>query len=308
MVEGEKITLPSGAVLWFYDEDHSYWRHNPETGKRGRRLTGVTTVVKPLDYSPEALMRWAAKTQLKGVAKLYVEAADAEFHQWLVDPDAIWRQLEERNLTYDQLREEKADEGTRVHEEAFERLALGKPGIDFTDLNEREQGLARAVGAFWLDHNPLASEVEQVVYSERLGVAGRLDFRGRIRKRCGNHICACQEIYQEIGLRHPGVIDLKTGGYISAAAHAQVGGGYPLLGRESGFGGSSWAAILQVAGDGTYEFFRAEGTAEQFEAAIAAYRAAGEIDRAAGKERKARRIARETETEIAEAVEAVSAS
>lgn len=308
MAEGEKITLPSGAVLWFYDEDHSYWRHNPETGKRGRRLTGVTTAVKTLDYTPDALMRWAAKTQLKGVAKLYVEAADAEFHQWLVDPDAIWRQLEERNLTYDQLREEKADEGTRVHEEAFERLALGKPGIDFTDLNEREQGLARAVGAFWLDHDPLASEVEQVVYSERLGVAGRLDFRGRIRKRCANRICACQEIYQEIGLRHPGVIDLKTGGYISTAAHAQVGGGYPLLGRESGFGGSSWAAILQVAGDGTYEFFRAEGTAEQFEAAVATYRAAGEIDRAAGKERKARRIARETETEIAEAVESVSAS
>lgn len=300
MADGKKITLPSGAVLWFYDEDHSYWRHNPETGKRGRRLTGVTTVVKPLDYSPDALMRWAAKTQLKGVAKLYVEAADAEFHQWLVDPDAIWCQLEERNLTYDQLREEKADEGTNVHVDAFERLALGKPGLDFSGFNEREKGLAQAVGAFWFDHDPSAAQVEQVVYSERLSVAGRLDFRGRIRKRCGNHICACQGI----DLRRTGVIDLKTGGFISAAAHAQVGGGYPLLAEESEFGESAWAAILQVFGGGTYDFFLAEGTPEAFEAAVTTYRAAGQIAGAAGKARKARLAAREVDREIAESVSA----
>jgi hypothetical protein len=282
----EHVALPSGASLWYYDEDHSYWRHNPKTGKRGTRLTGVTTAVKTLDHDPRNLLRWAAETQCVGIAELFVLKAKSDGPNglaWLSSPQSIWRELNNYGLTYDQVRDRKGEEGTNAHVLAFQALAMGRPVPDFEGLGEREKVLAREIAAFWLDHDPSASQVEQIVYSLRLGVAGRLDFRGKLNARCDNPVCACQEAE---GI---GVIDLKTGGFISTAAHAQVGGGYPLLAEESGFGKSNWAAILQVSDEGTYEFFRAEGTPEGFEKSVAAYREAGRINRAASKARKARK-------------------
>jgi hypothetical protein len=301
MSDGRRIDLPSGDSLWFYEEDHSYWRHNEETGKRGRRLSGVTTVCKPLDYNPENLIRWAAETQCKGIAELYLREP-AEYLHWLTDPSLMWRRLNDEGLTYDKVRDLAGDQGTNVHVLAFEALARDKPGVDFTGFDGREKALAAAVAKFWFDHEPKASQVEQVVYSERLGVAGRLDFKGRLLAQCDNPVCFCQDLR----LDHPGVIDLKTGGFISCAAHAQVGGGYPLLAEESGFGPSGWAAILQVFDDGHYEFFKAEGSPEAFEAAVETYRHAGKINGAAGKAREGRKTARVSQEEIDAAVEAVA--
>jgi len=227
---------------------------------------------------------------------LYEQETDAERLHWLSSPEAMWRELNEHGLTYDQVRDKAGTEGTNAHRLAFQALAMGAPVPDFKALSEREKLLAREISGFWLDHEPKAYQVEQVVYSARLGVAGRLDFRGVLNAKCDNPICACQDA-EDIG-----IIDLKTGGFISAAAHAQVGGGYPLLAEESGFGESNWAAILQVSDQGGYEFFKAEGTPEHFENAVATYRDAGRINYAAGKAREARKVRRATEEQIHEAV------
>lgn len=271
----ERIDLPSGSSLWYVDADHSYWRHNQKTGKRGPRLTGVTTVTKVLDHDPSKLLTWAAKTQCIGIAELVgpmlLGEVDVEEYAWLASKDSIWRQLERAGLTFDDVRDRAATVGTNVHERALQALALGRPVPDLDAMTPRERGLSRAVMAFWLDHSPVPYEVEQIVYSERLGVAGRLDFRGALATREG-----------------VGVIDLKTGNFISAAAHSQVGGGYPLLAFESGFGESEWALILKVTEDGGYELIPAEGSREGFELAVAAYREAGRINREAGQARKAR--------------------
>jgi hypothetical protein len=312
MTDGERIDLPSGDSLWYYDEDHSYWRHNPKTGERGRRLTGVTTVVKTLDHDPSNLLRWAAKTQCIGVAELYeltVAADGPDALHWLSTQDAIWRELTDHELTFEHVRDRAAKRGTNVHEIAFQALGMGRPVPDLDLLTEEEQGHAKAIMAFWLDHEPDPDCVEQIVYSERLGVAGRLDLLGSIN-----------------GFDGPCVIDAKTGKYLSAGAHAQVGGGYPLLAVESGLvdqlidtevGAAErliahlhdatsriTSLLLQTREDGTYELIPAEGTPEQFEAAVAAYRAAGVINGAAARSRKARQTEREMERQINEAVAA----
>jgi hypothetical protein len=297
---GEHIVLPSGQSVWYFHEDHSYWRHNPVTGQRGKQLSGVTAVCKPLDYKPDSLMRWAAEKQCEGVAMLYEQSDGEEFLHWLSNAKAIWRELKDHGLTYDQIRDKKGEEGTNAHVLAFQALAMGRPVPDFDALSKRETQLAKAISLFWLEHDPHASQVEQIVYSERLGVAGRLDFRGRLKARCDNPICACQEA------EGPGVIDLKTGGFISVAAHAQVGGGYPLLAEESGYGESNWAAILQVFDDGTYEFFKAESSPECFESAVATYRHAGKTNYRAAKARGARQVARQLQQQTEAMVEAVS--
>lgn len=295
----EFIELPSGDALWYIDDDHpapklrhSYWRHNPKTGKKGTRLTGVTTVTKVLDYDPSKLLTWAAKTQCIGIAQLVgpmiSEGLDLAEFMWLLDHESIWRELEAADLTFEDVRDLAATEGTNVHRLAFQALAMGREIPDLDALTERERGLAHAVMAFWLDHDPEAAQVEQVVYSPALGVAGRLDFRGTL-DRCDNEACHCQRL----DLSEPGVLDLKTGGYISAAAHAQVGGGYPLLADDSGFGKSEWAVILKVAEDGTYELIKAQGSPAGFCGAVETYREAGRINREAGKDYKARTEARQ---------------
>ena len=301
----ERVDLPNGQTVWFIDEhptdprqNHSYWAHNAEKDAKGRRLTGVTTAVKTLDYDPRNLLKWAARTQCEGVAQLYLASSGQEFHPWLISAEEMWSELKRHGLTYDQVRQQAGDEGTNVHRDAFEGLATGRPGLDFDAFSDREKMLAAAVSAFFFDHDPKAADggIEQVVYSERLGVAGRLDFAGVLNARCDKHLCACQTIEPA----SVGVIDLKTGGFISAAAHAQVGGGYPLLREESGFGGSEWAAILQVFDDGTYDFFEATGTPERFERAVETYRDARDITNEATAAWKARKTARDLDGQIEE--------
>lgn len=285
----EIVDLPSGSRLVYIDKhptnermNHSYWRWNEKTGRKGRRLTGVTTAVKALDTDPSALMRWAAKQQLIGASRLVDALGQEAAVKLLADPDACWAELEDRAWTYDDVRDKAASEGTNVHRQAFEELAAGRPMPDLTGLGEREVGLSEAVHAFWFDHSPRAEHVEQVLLSERLGVAGRTDFIGEIE-----------------GMDGRGVLDLKTGSYLGASAHAQVGGGYPLLAQESGYGPIEWAAMLQVREDGTYELVPAESSPEEFELAVLTYRAAGRINGAASKGRKARRKAREAAEAVA---------
>lgn len=269
MSEGEFITLPSGLSCWYYDDDHSYWRHNEKTGKRGRRLTGVTTAAKALDLDPEGLLKWAAKTQCAGVAIRFNEIGD---NGWLESGETVWAEMCEHELTYDAVRQLAADKGTNVHRDGFQALAMGRPMIDLDNLTEAEQGHCRAIMAFFLDHEPETELVEQIVYSETLGVAGRLDWLGKLNSRDGR-----------------GVIDLKTGKYISAAAHVQVGDAYPQLAHESGFGErADWSMILKTYETGRYELFETEAQPGDFAAAVAVYRAAGRINSAAQKARKAR--------------------
>lgn len=284
--ERELIELPSGVKLYYRDSDHSYWRHNEKTGKPGRRATGVTTACKALDTDPSNLMKWAAKQQLIGASKL-VDALGEDAAELLADPDRAWAELEARAWTYNDVRDKAASEGTNVHRQAFEALANGEPMPDLTGLGEREVGLSRAVQAAWFDHAPTAEYVEQVVYSDRLGVAGRVDFIGGISP-CDDKACGCHKL----NTLFTGVLDLKTGNYLGASAHAQVGGGYPLLAEESGFAEPGWAAMLKVSEDGSYEIVPAESSREDFELAVLTYRAAGRINGAAGKARKARREAR----------------
>jgi hypothetical protein len=268
--QGERITLPSGHSLFYFDADHSYWRVNDQ-GSRGRRLTGVTTVCKTLDHDPSRLLKWAAETQCIGVvelAKAYGDRTD-----WLCSQEVLLEELRRHALTFEDVKDRAGKRGTNVHRDVFEALATGRELPDLGSVTFDERMAAEGVIRFWREEQPEAFLVEQIVYSERLGVAGRLDFYGRIKSRPG-----------------VGIIDLKTGGFLSAAAHAQVGGGYPMLVTESGWDAPDWAAMLQVK-DGGYTLVEAEGTPESFEAAVACYREAGRINGAATKARKAREAA-----------------
>lgn len=267
---GVKVKLPVGSELMFFADDHSYWRVN-DKGSRGKRLTGVTTVCKTLDPDPQRLLAWAAKTQLIGVAELARRLEpDA---RWLYSQETIQAALEDARLTFEDVRNTAAARGTTIHVDVFEALANGRDPqalIDPDTLTLDARMAMEGALAFWRDYQPQPLLVEQIVYAERLGVAGRLDLYGTIRDRKG-----------------PGILDWKTGKHLFSAAHAQVGGGYPLLMEESGWPKPEWAAMVKIA-DGGYELVEAEGTVKHFEAAVAAYRASGEINNAASRARRER--------------------
>lgn len=288
--KGLRVTLPAGHGCYYVDEGHEYWRLK-EDGGRGTRLTGVTTAVKTLDLSPDALMRWAARTNGIGIAQLVSPVLDALEEapdptlavklEWLRDHTTIWQTLEDEQLTYDDVKTAKGVVGTNVHELAFQALGVGKAVPDLDKMTPEERVRAQAVMAFFLDHDPQVHQVEQIVCDPELGVAGRLDLRCTLGSTCGDTLCPCN------GLKGPGIVDAKTGNYISAAAHAQLQG-YRYLARVSGFGDSDWACLLKLREDGSYELVRAEGDQGDFLNAVATYRSAGRIDREAGKARAAR--------------------
>lgn len=280
----ERHQMPNGDSCWYIDEhptneklSHSYWRHNEETGKKGTRMAGVTTVVKPLDFKPDNLMKWAAKTQLRGAAILIERAllaGEADAKQLLAtfrdNPDEGWQIIEAEELTFNDVRDQAADSGTKIHEQALRALAEGRPMPDLTGLTDREKGLAEAVHAFWFDLSPKVHAHEYVVCDPELGIAGRPDL-----------LC---ELHLDGGPASTVVLDLKTGGYISTAHHGQVAG-YRRMSNAGEFPQADGGLILQVSEDGTYRLIPVQATPEEFEMSVLTYRASGRIGNAARRAR-----------------------
>lgn len=266
IVDGfERVDLP-GATLWHGDDNHptsphTYWAHNPKTDKKGKRLTGMTTVIKPLDFKPDGLMKWAAKTNLIGVAELFAMQGAGD---WIDSHESIWAELERFHLTYDDVKNRAADRGTSAHT-VFEQLARGETP-DCSTLSEEEAGHAAAILDWWSVANPEPILVEQIVCDPALFVAGRLDLYATVNGA-------------------DRVIDLKTG-YVGNSAHVQTAGYRHLL-AASGLEVDEGAAplIIQTTAEGEWKEIEGVASGDDFTLAVNAYRAAGRIEREGRKAR-----------------------
>jgi hypothetical protein len=278
--KGLLVTLPSGERVYYVDETHAYYLCKPDEG-RGKRLTSVSTVAKVFDVDASRLLSWAARTQCIGIAHAWEKGGSTD---WLGSAEDIWKHLESLSLTFEDVRQEASRVGTHVHEHAFEALGRGEQVPDREKLTDVEWGHSQGIMKFWLDHEPTTEQVEQIVFSPKLGCAGRLDFRGELSP-CGDEACACKQVVVE--LPGAGIVDCKTGKYVFASDHVQVAG-YRKLSVDSGYGKTDWALILHTREDGTYELIKGEATVKHFESAVRCYRNVGEVSRLARKAWKAR--------------------
>jgi hypothetical protein len=275
----ERHEMPDGTSVYYRDSDHSYWRDIKPKGKAWSgtgRLTGVSTVCAPLDFRPDNLMRWAARLNGEGIAILASEGLSCDDVEdmraslaWLGSADAIWQALQDSELTFEHVRDRAAARGTNVHKHALHALASGAAVPAFDQLTEEERGYARGVMAFWHECEPETLQAEQVVWSDRLGIAGRFDLRARLM---GSY--RGQSL-----LGATCMVDAKTSGFIAAKHHGQLAG-YDLLARECGIGESERRLILQVGDDGSYELLDSAASHDEFEDALRVYRSAGRIGRA----------------------------
>lgn len=260
----QKIDLPVGPSLWYCDERHAY-HVCKEDGTRGKRLTSVSSLVKPLDYDAGRLMNWAAHKNGEGIAILAADGLSQEepddIHaalQFLHSADSIWSALTDAELTYNHLRDKKGAVGTNVHL-ALEDLAAGKlPAVDAYPAEE--QGYVQGLLKWWMERAPYVLNSEQFVLSTRHGYCGRFDLRAEID---GQVVLA----------------DLKTSGYISPAYLAQLGG-YAVAAEECGVGGVNRMLVLKVTEDGGFREVEAPPDArEAFLAAADVYRRASQLNK-----------------------------
>lgn len=300
-----QIELPNGAAIYYRDKDHSYWqdikeRRDGTWGGTGR-VPGISTATKPLDYRPDNLMRWAAKTNLEGVALLAAEARCLDEADSILgalncfeSAETLWRELELRDLTYEDLRERRATEGTNIHEKVLYALATGRRVPSLAKLSTAERGFGQAMLKAWRDLDPDPLQAEQVVYSQINRFAGRFDLRANISAETIRKLAAKQKVPESwaTGLNETWLLDAKTSGYISIAAHAQIAG-YELAADECGFGTSDRQVILQLAEDGTYQLIGSVATGADFLAGLDAYERAKRLTSDAGKDRREREKVRE---------------
>lgn len=261
----ELIEFPKGPPLIYCDDDHSYWRVN-DKGARGRRLTGVSTVVAPLDFRPDNLMRWVSKLTLQGVAAAFAG------QKVPTDPETLRIRLQEMELDWESIRDAAGARGTNVHVQMAHALALGESIPDLGSLPEDQRGYGQAVFRWWADNEPEVIAAERMVYCEQHGFAGQMDLRCRVKTRQGE-----------------GIIDWKTSRYISNKMHAQVCG-YDIGELECGNAEehADWLLIVQLNEDGTYTEIPVSATHEDFFLALNTYRAAAQITSAANRARKQR--------------------
>jgi hypothetical protein len=131
--------MPNGAVVYYRDADHSYWK-GYEGGQVSGRIPGISTIAKAGNGdtgSVDGLMGWAIK--------LYKQGID-----------------------FKAKREEAAVAGTAVHK-VLEDLANNRPVIS------PPLGHVDAVVDWWHTVHPETIEAEFFVYNHKLGFAGQPD-------------------------------------------------------------------------------------------------------------------------------------
>jgi hypothetical protein len=133
--------MPNGAVVYYRDADHSYWK-SYENGQVSGRVPGISTIAKAGNGdtgSVDGLIGWGIK--------LYKQGID-----------------------FKAKREEAAVAGTAVHK-VLETLALGRTVTGFGEIS----GHVDAVIDWWHDRHPGALMAEFFVYHEYLKFAGQPD-------------------------------------------------------------------------------------------------------------------------------------
>lgn len=283
------IELPNGQCIFYDDTAHAYYRAKwvetiiprsdlprkefvkdverqaKQTGewKRSTRLTGASTLCKPYSYDSGRLLAWKERMTCEGVADLYIKHGLTDL-TWLNSGDAIKAKLKAEALTADDVRDRKADVGTRAHW-VLEELAAGREPMP-------EDGYGEAVVSWWQSRQPTVLNCEQFVYSATHGFAGRFDMRAKLHDLAGFPLAAEDDVY---------LIDLKTSSWVAPSYHVQIAL-YDLAARECGVGASNKHIILQVKEDGTWREVYSRATEDDALAAIAVYRGAGRIERESG--------------------------
>jgi hypothetical protein len=263
----ETHTLPNGQAIFYRDRDHSYWKElvekaNGELSGKGR-LSGVSTVVGPLDWHADNLMNWAARLEREGVATLAAESMqrspDLALSElwWLASGRSIREALDHAELSWQNTRDNAGTRGTAVHRHALGALAGGAAVPAFDQMTQEERGYAEGITAFWLDHQPKVLAAEDVVADVELGVAGRFDLLAEIDGKLV-------------------VLDAKTSKYLSPKFVAQIAG-YAVLLERSGFPKPDVGAVLQVRENGSYALVEIEIVEDDFLAALNVYRRAADI-------------------------------
>jgi hypothetical protein len=134
----ERHEMPNGAVVYYRDADHSYWK-GYEGGQVSGRIPGISTIAKAGNGdtgSVDGLMGWAIKLYRQGI-------------------------------DFKAKREQAAQAGTLVHR-VLESLANGQTVI-------AEPGHAEAVVDWWHTRHPDPYAAEFFVYHPVLGFAGQPD-------------------------------------------------------------------------------------------------------------------------------------
>lgn len=263
----ERTDLPK-ATVFYRDPDHSYWQSCKQKTEKGQlkwtgsgRLTGVTTVIQPWDFRPDSLMRWVEKLTLEGVTRGFAGRTIPK------DPHALRTLLDQRGLRWEQIREEAGTSGTNVHEKVMHALAFGESIPNLDDVPEADRKKAQAGLKWWSFREPEVLQAEQVICSLEHGFAGTFDLRCRIK----------DPLRQGIG-----IVDYKTGGFISNKAMVQPAG-YDLGCLHSGLADepADWYMVVQLCDDGSFREIWSPATHEDFLDALKIYRRSAALSKAA---------------------------
>lgn len=258
----ERHDLPNGSTVFYKDgedlhasQKHSYWEEYKGLLSCAGRVPGISTISQhDGDGSNDNLLNWVARLAYEGIAHHAIELLDnpdtrRSTMAWMRDPEQIQRTLYDHGQSWQQVREAKGKTGSVSHA-VLETLAAG-------DTPALTNGYDHAVADWWHKRNPEPLDVEQVVYSQAHGFAGRFDLRA-------NFFHDGEGVIRKL-------VDLKTSGFISNSFHIQLAG-YELAATECGIGQTDRQMILQVKDDGSWIEWEGYAQPDDFLIALATYR------------------------------------
>jgi len=191
-------------------------------------LPGVTTILKVLGLSTNALIAWSANTEraavLEAAADVYAEGSHED------GPAGFLAAVEARigkAKQHQKLVSKAADIGTAAHAAVQRqlRIELGQTVGPEQEMPDASQWAYMAFQDFWKASGLKAIRSEQPVWDSSLGYAGTVD------------------IIAEDPKRGPGIIDIKTSKgcyddhHIQVAAYCQAARGWSEI---------NWASIVRL--------------------------------------------------------------
>jgi hypothetical protein len=224
---GETIPWPeSGCTTYANGPGGRYYR--ALNGAFPEPLPGVTTVLKVLGLSTNALIAWSANTERAAV----LEAAADVFAEGTHDdgPAGFIAAVESRigkARQHAKLVSKASDIGTAAHAavQRMLRMELGLLVGPEVEMPEQSQWAFMAFEDFWRKSGLKAVRSEQLIWDDDLGYAGTID------------------IIADDPKRGPGIIDIKTSKGCYTDHHVQVAA-YCHAARK--WTDINWASIVRL--------------------------------------------------------------
>jgi len=267
---------PNGTEIAYCADPRGYWIN-------GVSVPSVTTVLDVLNKG--GLTIWGMRVGIQGVLTLFEQSALTTYIDWedeneligIAEGEDVWPAdvpsvellMKEHKLRTNDVKNDASDRGQNVHNALEDWAKTGKiPRAH--EFPPEEQGYVEGIVKFLEDADPVPIRTEVMVGSATHGFAGRYDLEIELAETKRIRLTPKQK-WQDVPAGYY-LIDCKSAKDVYPDTNFRQLGGYEGARLECGYPPTDAQYVLNVNGEGSYQFRKSTAKFADFLDVLAVYR------------------------------------